>query len=159
DLLALTPDDLATLTNRGTVKRAQKEIEAGEPTFEICEGEGGDILFRWSDGITCRFPAGRPVHDAVCSSGPAGISPHIIRSILAYQKAGAESSGPSSPTASADATAGESPSGSVTSDIEPSPALDGSPSPAAAAAPQSGPIWDPGAITDDELVSHFRRPA
>ena len=32
DLLALSPDDLAVLTNRGTVKRAQRELESGEVT-------------------------------------------------------------------------------------------------------------------------------
>ncbi len=30
DLLALTPDALATLANRGLVKRAQKELEKGK---------------------------------------------------------------------------------------------------------------------------------
>jgi hypothetical protein len=142
DLLALTPDDLATLTNRGTVKRAQKEIEAGEPTVEIRE-EGGELLFRWSDGITCRFPAGRPVHDAVCSSGLAGISRHIIRSILAYQKA----QGACAP-----------PSGAEAPHVETSPAFETSPTPAPAS-PQPGTSWDPGAITDDELIAHFRKPA
>ena len=102
DLLALAPDDLATLTNRGTVKRAQKEIEAGEPTVEMREEEGGDLLFRWSDGVACRFQAGRPVHDAVCSSGLAGISRHIIRSILAYQKAEAKRAEPSDSPAPSD---------------------------------------------------------
>ena len=158
DLLVLTPDDLAVLTNRGTVKRAQKEIEAGEPTFEICEDEGGELLFRWSDGITCRFPTGRPVHEAVCSSGLAGISRHIIRSILAYQKTEAAGSGPSDSTAPADTAAGGSPSGAEASPIESSPVFDASPS-RAEASPQPGSSWDPGAITDDELIAHFRKPA
>lgn len=138
DLLALTPDDLASLTNRGTVKRAQKEIEAGEPTVEI-EDDGGDLIFRWSDGNTCRFPAGRPVHDASCSSGLAGISRHIVRSILAYQKAASEAVQPSGPTPAIEAAT-----------------VDASP---AEAAPPPASTWDPGAISDDELIAHFRKPA
>lgn len=150
DLLALTPDDLAALTNRGTVKRAQREIEAGEPTCEIGEEEGGALLFRWSDGITCRFPAGRPVHDAVCSSNVAGISRHIIRSVLAYQMAAAASSTPANA-----AVAELAPGSDVVQVVATSPdAL-----PRADAAPAPGPSWDPGAITDDELVAHFRKPA
>ena len=92
DLLALTADDLATLSNRGTVKRAQKELDAAEVTCEIHDEPQGDLLFSWSDGITCRFPAGKSAHDAVCSSGTLGISRHIIRSVLAYQRADGQES-------------------------------------------------------------------
>lgn len=151
DLLALTSDDLATLTNRGTVKRAQKELDACEVTCEIQENDGGDILFAWSDGITCRFPAGKSVHDAVCSSGLAGISRHIIRSVLEYQRIQAESGGlPSAP---------ESPSSS------PDPVADVEDR---AVAPSKAPIeapnaanrrWDPGAISDEALIAQFRKTA
>src|SRR6185369_7132363 len=85
DLIALTPDDLATLTNRGTVKRAQKELEEGANKYEIKDNVGGDLVIAWSDGVSCRFPAGKTVHEAICSSGALGISRHIIRSVLAYQ--------------------------------------------------------------------------
>jgi len=37
DVLALSLDDLAALTNRGTVKRAQREIETNECIGEIAE--------------------------------------------------------------------------------------------------------------------------
>ncbi|MCA9057626.1 MAG: hypothetical protein KDA85_03975, partial [Planctomycetaceae bacterium] len=77
DLLALTADDLSTLSNRGTVKRALRELDSGEMTCEI-QDEAGDLLFVWSDGINCRFPEGKSVHDAICSSGSVGISRHII---------------------------------------------------------------------------------
>ncbi len=155
DFLALTPDDLAMLTNRGTVKRAQKEIEDGQPTFEFHEEEGGAFLFRWSDGITCRFPAGRPVHDAVCSSGLAGISRHIIRSILAYQKAEESRTDQLEPATSSEAPVVEASSASdavVKTDSDVTPLQ-------METLVQSAQSWDPGAITDDELVSHFRKPA
>ena len=81
DLLALSPDDLAAITNRGAVKRAERELKAGTPAFEIADTPGGELVVKWSDGITCRFPPGKPLHDAVCSSGVAGISRHVVRSV------------------------------------------------------------------------------
>ena len=144
DLVALTPDDLAALTNRGTVKRAQRELEAGEVTCEIREEAGGDLVFAWSDGITCRFPAGKSVHDAVCSSGVAGITRHVVRSVLAYQRA--ESDRP--------------PAGQL-ADAQPADA-ETQPDVQAAETASSyvgGDVWDPGRITDDDLVSRFRSAA
>ncbi len=91
DFLSLSDSDLAALTNRGTVKRAQREIDSGELRCEIHESEGA-LMVTWSDGTVCRFPAGATIHDASCSSGSVGISRHVIRSVLAYrqQKAGSE---------------------------------------------------------------------
>ncbi|HND52176.1 MAG TPA: hypothetical protein PLV92_07260, partial [Pirellulaceae bacterium] len=80
------PDDLATLTNRGTVKRAQKEVEAGEPRATIEEEPGGRVVVRWSDGIVCEFRAGGTIRDANCSSNSPGISRHVVRSVLFYQR-------------------------------------------------------------------------
>ena len=85
DLLALDADELASLTNRGTVKRAVRELESGEPEFSIKENKKG-LVVSWSDGITCTFPPDKPIKDAVCSSGSLGISRHIVRSVLAYQQ-------------------------------------------------------------------------
>ena len=80
DLLALTPDDLAALTNRGTVKRALREVDAGQrlarPTTARCVAV--------ADDATVTLPAGVPLEDA---SAPAR------RSAPA-----ATSSAPSSPT-------------------------------------------------------------
>jgi len=133
DLLALTPDDLATLTNLGTVKRARKELETAEISWEVIDDPVGDLVVVWSDGVTCRFPAGRSIQGAVCSSGLAGISRHVVRSVLAYQKLYAangqvqqvESAGPQ----------------------ELSPAQ-----------PGNG-VWDPGTISDEDLRKHFRNAA
>lgn len=84
DLLALTADDLITLTNRGTVKRALRELEAGTPACEF-EEQDGRLRVTWSDGIVCEFPAGGSLVDAICSSGSTGISRHVVRAVLAYQ--------------------------------------------------------------------------
>jgi hypothetical protein len=85
DLLALTPDDLAALTNRGTVKRAQREVETGECTAELAEDAGGSVVAKWSDGVECRLPAGVVLGDAHCSCAAAGLCRHLIRTVLAYQ--------------------------------------------------------------------------
>lgn len=86
DLLALSLDDLATLTNRGTVKRAQREIEANEFTGTLAESDTGDVTATWSDGVECRLPAGGVVRDAQCSCAAVGLCRHLIRTVLAYQK-------------------------------------------------------------------------
>ncbi|RCS49466.1 hypothetical protein DTL42_13155 [Bremerella cremea] len=132
DLLVLTPDDLAAITNRGTVKRAQKEIESESPTCEL-EEQDGALIFTWSDGITCRFPEGKTIHDAICSSGSLGVTRHIIRSVLAYQRlaaAGPESQNLDEPTAAAE----EPPVATLLT------------------AP-----WDPGTFTDEDLIARFRK--
>jgi hypothetical protein len=65
DLLALTPDDLAALTNRGTVKRAQRELETGEATFTLNESDAGEITVEWSDQSRCVLPARRSIDSGV----------------------------------------------------------------------------------------------
>lgn len=135
DLLALTQDDLAGLSNRGTVKRALRELEAGSPSCQIDETADGEILFAWSDGVTCRFRADDTVHSAVCSSGVIGVSRHVIRSVLAYQERYR-----------------------TATDRAVIDAQDTSADAAIPTAPAVG-AWDPGAFTDDELAAHFRRPA
>lgn len=91
DLLALTPEDLTALTNRGTVKRAQREIEAGEPTVEIQETEDGTILAKWSDGVHCLVPGKGVVADSRCSCPATELCRHVIRTVLAYQQKATES--------------------------------------------------------------------
>lgn len=183
DLMALTPDDLATLTNRGTVKRAQKELDAAEVTFEILEQDRGDLVFQWSDGITCRFPHGKTVHDAVCSSGLSGISRHVVRSVLAYQRvehqragqglersqpehesregASREGEAPAEPPAESPSSMNLPPShgsaGAPPSRRLPSQPLPSQLGPSLSVPQAAAAVWDPGSITDDELVSHFRK--
>ena len=142
DLLQLSEDDLSALTNRGTVKRAQKELDAGDPTYTFEEGPQNRLLVRWSDGIECDFPDGKTIHDARCSSGASGISRHIVRSVLAYQKF---HSTQAASHATSPATSHES-SSSDQSSNEPTVAV---------VAESMTSSWDPGQISDESLISAF----
>jgi hypothetical protein len=101
DLLALSADDLATLTNRGTLKRAWREVEGGEVTCTFDETPAGDLTARWSDGVECRVPAGAVLADGRCSCAAAGLCRHLVRTALAYQKQAAPAPGgpPAAPAA------------------------------------------------------------
>jgi hypothetical protein len=85
DLLSLTPDDLAVLTNRGTVKRAQREVEAAEVTVEWEATDDGQVTANWSDAVVCEFPAGKTLHEAKCSCPAVELCRHLVRSVLAWQ--------------------------------------------------------------------------
>lgn len=88
DLLALTADDLAALTNRGTVKRASKELDG------VTVREAGDgTVVATAEDAEVTLPAGAPLEDARCSCPAVGLCRHIVRAVLAYA-AGAESSAP-----------------------------------------------------------------
>lgn len=145
DLLALSDDDLAALTNRGTVKRARKELDSGEPACQIAEDAAGGVTFTWSDGIVCRFLAGKTIHDAVCSSGLAGISRHVVRSVLAYQRAARESQPERHiPTQQHPAERAATPPADYATPVAAAPAL---------------AVWDPGQFTDEDLIACFKKPA
>ncbi|HTU22939.1 MAG TPA: hypothetical protein VMG10_33180 [Gemmataceae bacterium] len=57
DLVALSQDDLAALTNRGMVKRAERKIKYNECIGENVETSDGDVTAKWSDGVECRIAA------------------------------------------------------------------------------------------------------
>src|SRR5215468_6954406 len=101
DLLALTSDDLAALTNRGTVKRAARELESGEVTFKLRESDAGEVTVEWSDEARCVIPAGKTASDARCSCPATTLCRHIVRSILAYQKQAAAAADQSAGSVSA----------------------------------------------------------
>jgi hypothetical protein len=91
DLLHLAPDDLAALTNRGTVKRARRELEQKEVTGELAEAADGTVTAKWSDGVACALPGGKTVSDARCTCPAAELCRHVVRTVLAYQaQAGGE---------------------------------------------------------------------
>jgi hypothetical protein len=85
DLLALTEDDLALLSNRGIVKRARREFDSGEFTATVTESADGDVTVEWSDPATVVLFANRKLIDAKCSVPSAGLSRQVIRSVFAYQ--------------------------------------------------------------------------
>jgi hypothetical protein len=104
DLLALTLDDLTTLTNPGTVKRACREVESTDYTCELTE-EDGSLEARWSDGVECAIPADKVLQEGRCSCPALGLCRHLVRTVLLYQKqqeqqneeAGTAPSGPAEP--------------------------------------------------------------
>ena len=90
DLLALTPDDLAALTNRGTVKRAQRELDETEVTGTVAEDAAGAVTATWSDGPACTIAAGSALRDGRCTCASATLCRHLVRTVLAYQKSHAD---------------------------------------------------------------------
>ncbi len=129
DLILLTEDDLATISNRGNVKRCKKELAKGKVDVEIEEmDDEGGLRFVWSDDITCTFPADAVVRDAECDCPATSMCRHIIRSVMAYQ-AWAEEHG-------AGEDADEDTQDELVSarDMEP---------------------WDPGELTDEQIDEEF----
>ncbi|MEV6984170.1 hypothetical protein AB0M95_23350 [Sphaerisporangium sp. NPDC051017] len=80
DLLGLTADSLAALTNRGLVKRAGKE-----PAPELRTDPDGTVHGSFSDGLTAILPPGG-LDLARCTCGATGVCRHVIGVILAYQR-------------------------------------------------------------------------
>ena len=71
DLLALTPDTLAALANRGLVKRAAKELESSAGP-EVDRAADGTVSGRHPDGTLTELPPGLGLDAARCSCGAAG---------------------------------------------------------------------------------------
>ncbi|MFF3671497.1 hypothetical protein [Microtetraspora malaysiensis] len=84
DLLGLSADSLAALTNRGLVKRAGKEA-----TPELRTDADGTVHGSFSDGLTATLPPGG-LDVARCTCGATGVCRHVIGVILAYQRLPAE---------------------------------------------------------------------
>jgi hypothetical protein len=58
DLLALSADDLSTLSNRGLVKRAQKDLESGNGPAELEVADDGKVRAVWPDGAIVTLAVG-----------------------------------------------------------------------------------------------------
>ena len=84
DLLALTTDALAALTNRGLVKRAVKTVDEG--TGPVVSTDGDDVRGEYPDGIVTVLPPGG-LETASCSCGAGGTCRHVLALIIAYQGA------------------------------------------------------------------------
>jgi hypothetical protein len=129
DLLALTLDDLTVLSNRGLVKRAQRELESEEFTYQYTESTDRTISLQWSDGFDCSLPADSVICDRHCTCTATTLCRHLIRSVLAYQTL-VQSSG-STTQEQVEANAPLSP-------------------------PLSNQSWNPGDIPDTEIAQHFK---
>ncbi|GAB7049150.1 hypothetical protein [Catenuloplanes indicus] len=83
ELLALSPDALAALTNRGLVKRAAKEVDAAPPA--VTEEPDGTVVATFADGPVTRLPSGG-LDAGSCTCGALGACRHLLGLVLAYQR-------------------------------------------------------------------------
>jgi hypothetical protein len=94
DLLALTPDALAALANRGLVKRAAKDLDSGTaPTVALAAD--GTLTAVFPDGAEAALPAEGGLEAATCTCGASGKCRHRVGAVLAYQR---EQQGPQADT-------------------------------------------------------------
>jgi hypothetical protein len=100
DLLALTPEAVASLANLGLVKRAQREIgEGAGPALD--EDADGLVTGTFADGTVTRLPPGVALRDAPCSCGAATICRHRVAVVLAYAAWRASAAGAAAPAEAA----------------------------------------------------------
>jgi SWIM zinc finger len=86
DLLALTPEALASLSTLGDVKRAQREISEGiGPTLD--EQADGTVVGTFPDGIVTRLIAGKTLRDSpsTCKCASGQKCRHRVAVALAYK--------------------------------------------------------------------------
>ena len=88
DLLRLSDAVLEDLTNRGTLRRARKEL--GAAALTVSEADDGTVTVSADDGTTCVLYANRPFAEWTCSCLAANNCRHIVRAILHYQAACSE---------------------------------------------------------------------
>ena len=97
DLLALGDDDLAGMTNLGTVRRARREVEDGQVSLQLSETADGTVTTSWSDGPVCTIQGGATLAGGRCTCPAVGtICRHLLRTVIAYQR-GNQASAPSGP--------------------------------------------------------------
>lgn len=92
DLLALTPDTLASLANRGLVKRAAKELDAGAAP-ELTTEPDTTVRALFGDSTLAVLPPGSGLDNGTCSCAAPGVCRHLIALVLAYQRRAGDSSG------------------------------------------------------------------
>ncbi|MEV0627498.1 hypothetical protein [Nonomuraea wenchangensis] len=103
DLLALTTDSLAALTNRGLVKRAAKEA-----TPELRLDADGTVHGGFPGGPDTSLPPGG-LDAARCTCGAIGVCRHVIAVILTYQTLPTTPASPAPGPAALDSPAPASP--------------------------------------------------
>ncbi|WP_329029964.1 hypothetical protein [Streptomyces sp. NBC_01423] len=89
DLLALTPETLAALTNRGLVKRAAKDLDAGLAP-ELTTDADATVRAVFPDGTATVLPAGAGLDDGTCGCAATGVCRHLVALVLAYRRGAAE---------------------------------------------------------------------
>ncbi|MFI0352716.1 hypothetical protein [Actinomadura sp. 9N407] len=105
DLLALTPDSLASLANRGLVKRAAKDLDAGNVP-EVAVADDGTVSGAFPDEVRTTLPGGGGLEGATCTCAATGVCRHQIGLVLAYQRQAAGSAEDDAPEESTATAAG-----------------------------------------------------
>ncbi|MFC4062854.1 hypothetical protein ACFOWE_31570 [Planomonospora corallina] len=153
DLLALTADSLAALTNRGLVKRAARELDGALPRLRA--DADGTVHGEFPGGPAASLPPGG-LGAGRCTCGATGVCRHLIGVVLAYQRAGLPDGEPP-----ADGRAGEPgeepPAGGGAGgcgEEPPDGRRAGGPGAERPAARPRAP-WSPGQVTDDELTARI----
>ncbi|WP_329376635.1 hypothetical protein OG625_03800 [Streptomyces sp. NBC_01351] len=85
DLLSLDFDTLAALANRGLVKRAAKELDAGAGAVHS-EDADGTLHGVFPDGTRVSLPPGAGLDRGACSCGAPGVCRHLLGLVLACQR-------------------------------------------------------------------------
>lgn len=137
DLLALTTDDLITLSNRGIVKRSQQELQSGQLTYELNEDNNGNVSVHWSDEVECKLPSDRTLSNSQCTCPATTLCRHLIRSVLVYQQQAKQQENEAN--------------------CPPAPLLRSAERSRSPCSPASSPPWNPGDITDETLAQHFKK--
>lgn len=83
DLLALDADALAALTNRGLVKRAEREVDRDPP--RVLPGVDTAVIAEFSDGVRSELPAGG-LEQGTCSCGAITVCRHLLGLVFAYRR-------------------------------------------------------------------------
>jgi hypothetical protein len=100
DLLALTPETLATLANVGLVKRAQRELASGAGPSLVEEADG-TVIGTFADGVIARLVPGKTLRETPCSCNAATTCRHRVAVALAYPAWHAATNADASATAAA----------------------------------------------------------
>ena len=133
DLLALSPESIASLANLGLVKRALREIAAGEGPV-ITEDAAGVVTGTFNDGVVAKLVPGVSLRETPCSCKAVTVCRHRVAVALAYPSFCAQAA------AAPGAGEGAAPEGRA----EPSILAEGH-----AEAPKGS--WSPAELTDEQL--------
>ena len=85
DLLALGDDALATLANRGIVKRSARELAEGKGP-EVREADDGTVTGAFADGTKVTLPRGTTLEASSCTCPSSGVCRHRVMVVLAYRE-------------------------------------------------------------------------
>ncbi|MDG9672036.1 hypothetical protein ONV78_30160 [Hahella sp. CR1] len=91
DLLSMTLQDLEGYSNRGTVKRAQKDLEKLSAELDadqtlLSEDDAGNLAAQWPDGVITQLGAKEAFPHGRCTCPSTTTCRHLITLVLAYQE-------------------------------------------------------------------------